>query len=519
MKNKIFINTDENKFAREVLPKQSGLFLVKGSIKLDDTHLSLPTETFLVIFSAVRDDLHSLVICSQGAFFDDVKVWDIEDGAITEGKLDTALTGKVNNNVKTVAQTLTDLEVDTACKNLKFRDANGNFFADRKSYDEVAKLSIAPKFSMFGNNCFSNTFGEHCSYNTFGNNLWGNTFGNFCADNTFGLYCNSNKFGNDCSNNIFGSNCSNNIFGNFFQYAKIDSGVIYIELKSNTNPMSPLKNIHILSGVRGKSRSERLVINIPDEYLNSSRELIITTKRTDGGPSTPEDIVMYYADEVVDKQNKQDNTLATTSKEVVGAINELFNGGVKDKSIEIGKLAQAVQDTLGKVGARVKVLSSGTDLKAVTEAGVYILSGTANYLNAPNNWEHYNTAILIVSGDGSDYNNGKTIIGFQNGSQYPFAATLRNNEWIETDFEAIKYSYTPVQLTATTSTNKTQLDLFLSKVPTAQVMHCTYKDVYAGTLHKINGSWYGVLVGESNTLAGQLSIKLQADGTIIEGTA
>lgn len=33
--------------------------------------------------------------------------------------------------------------------------------------------------------------------------------------------------------------------------------------------------------------------------------------------------------DVPNKQNKQDNTLATTSKEVVGAINELFNGGVK----------------------------------------------------------------------------------------------------------------------------------------------------------------------------------------------
>ena len=85
--------------------------------------------------------------------------------------------------------------------------------------------------------------------------------------------------------------------------------------------------------------------------------------------------------------------------------------------------------------------------------------------------------------------------------------------------DAIKYSYTPVPLTTTTPTNKTQLDLFLSKVPNAQVMHVIYKDVYAGTLHKINESWYGVLVGESNTLAGQLSIKLQADGTIVEGTA
>lgn len=76
MKNKIFKNTDENKFAREVLPEQSGLFLVKGSIKLDDTHLSLPSETSLVILTAGREGiLHSLVICSQGGFFDDVKVW------------------------------------------------------------------------------------------------------------------------------------------------------------------------------------------------------------------------------------------------------------------------------------------------------------------------------------------------------------------------------------------------------------------------------------------------------------
>lgn len=74
MKNKIFRNTDKNKFARELLPTQSGLFLVKGSIKLDDTHLSLPDETFLVIISVSKIS-HSLVICSQGGFFDDVKVW------------------------------------------------------------------------------------------------------------------------------------------------------------------------------------------------------------------------------------------------------------------------------------------------------------------------------------------------------------------------------------------------------------------------------------------------------------
>lgn len=330
----------------------------------------------------------------------------IASGQVTEPKLDADLTTKVNNNVKVVEQVLTDAEIDIASKNLKFRDANGNFFADRKSYDAVAKLSIVPKFSMFGNNCFSNTFGEHCSYNTFGNSFWGNTFGSFCEDNTFGVYCNSNIFSNDCSNNIFGSNCSNNIFGSNLQYSKIDNAVIYIELKSNATSTSPLKNIHILSGVRGKSSTERLVINIPDEYLNSSRELIITTKRMDGGPSTPKDIVMYYADEVVYKQNKQDNTLATTSKEVVGAINELFNGGVKDKSIEVGKLAQAVQDTLKMVGTNVKILPKGTDLLSDNiEEGVHILlpTGSGTYPNFPYSMNLHPgaTAILVKAGDSS----------------------------------------------------------------------------------------------------------------------
>lgn len=107
-----------------------------------------------------------------------------------------------------------------------------------------------------------------------------------------------------------------------------------------------------------------------------------------------------------------------------------------DQLPKIASLETDVASLLGKVGANVKVLSSGTNLKAVTEAGVYILSGTATYLNAPNNWAHYNTSILIVTGDNSNsYNRGKTIIGFQNGSRYPFAATLRNNEWTETDLD------------------------------------------------------------------------------------
>ena len=77
---------------------------------------------------------------------------------------------------------------------------------------------------------------------------------------------------------------------------------------------------------------------------------------------------------------------------------------------------------------------------------------------------------------------------------------------------------TSVSLTAITSTNKTQLDSFLSKVPNAQVMHVTYKDVYAGTLHKIGTDWFGQLVKNTNSYEDCICIKLVADGTVTEGT-
>ena len=168
--------------------------------------------------------------------------------------------------------------------------------------------------------------------------------------------------------------------------------------------------------------------------------------------------------------------------------------------------------------------------KILTDASISITNGYSVPVRITGNAQEYHGMLNIgtgalLSGIVTDTNETH---------HYPFNVSTTdgaiifdaNNYFLEKTsnevtemLDAIKYSYTPVPLTTTTSTNKTQLDLFLSKVPKAQVMHVTYKDVYAGTLHKINGSWYGVLVGESNTLAGQLSIKLQADGTIVEGTA
>lgn len=81
--------------------------------------------------------------------------------------------------------------------------------------------------------------------------------------------------------------------------------------------------------------------------------------------------------------------------------------------------------------------------------------------------------------------------------------------------DATKYSHTSVPFTDTTSSNKTQLDTFLSKVPNATVMHYIYNEIWAGILHKINSDWYGLLVKNTNNPADNINIKLSADGTIV----
>lgn len=80
---------------------------------------------------------------------------------------------------------------------------------------------------------------------------------------------------------------------------------------------------------------------------------------------------------------------------------------------------------------------------------------------------------------------------------------------------SIEFLATCVNFTDTPSSNKTLLELYLDTVPNATVMHCTYKDVYAGTLYKINSDWYGLLVKNTNNPADNINVKLSADGTII----
>ena len=279
----------------------------------------------------------------DGGDYQGVETDNLADGAVTEPKLSLDLQSKVNNNVKYVEQNLDNTEIGVASKNLKIRDDNGNFFVSPLTFSEYVSANSRgiPVNNVFGLTVYQNTFGNNVSNNTFGHNIHDNSFGdhvlfnnfgNIIWNNKFGSYVNYNIFGNGLTDNIigsyvrynvFGNGLAGNNFGNFLYNSKIDNGVSFIELKSNASDYGRVQNIHILSGVRGESATNRLVINISNEHLNSSRELIITTKVANGGVSTPDDIVMYYTDEVVDKQDKTDAALATTDKTIVGAINEL----------------------------------------------------------------------------------------------------------------------------------------------------------------------------------------------------
>lgn len=83
----------------------------------------------------------------------------------------------------------------------------------------------------------------------------------------------------------------------------------------------------------------------------------------------------------------------------------------------------------------------------------------------------------------------------------------------------VRHPYSQIPLSDNILSNRAQLNMFLSSTPDAQVMHCKYKEDYAGTLYEIGGGWYGLLVKNTNNPADNINIKLSADGTITEGNS
>lgn len=206
----------------------------------------------------------------------------------------------------------------------------------------------------------------------------------------------------------------------------------------------------------------------------------------------------------LDENAQQAKTLAQAVK-AFGAIKLKASDNAANKAAltaYLKILTDAEVSTTNGYSVPVRITGNAQEYHGMLNIGTgALLSGIVTDVNENHHYPfNVSTADGVITFDANNYFLEKT-----------------SNEVTEM-LDAIKYSYTPVPLTATTLSNKAQLEVFLSKVPNAQVMHCTYKDVYAGTLHKINGDWFGLLVKNTNNYEDALQVKLQADGTLIEGT-
>ena len=267
------------------------------------------------------------------------------------------LQGKVNDNVRTIPQSLNNEQVVQAQINVKLRDDRDNIFYDPKDLNEAFSAGVVkPRNSVFGAGCktnyfayesWNNYFGDKCIGNSFGYGCHGNRLGYDCSKNTFesyckgnklGSYCKSNTIGDSCNNNTLGNNCgyitleqscSNNIFGNKSNRITLGYRCVHNTFENectNISLGSDCANIHFINS-KGISFSKPalrnitvlningggLEITIPDEYLveqKSSRHLIITSKAT--GESTADDLIFYFADEVATQENVDSQISAKT---------------------------------------------------------------------------------------------------------------------------------------------------------------------------------------------------------------
>lgn len=267
------------------------------------------------------------------------------------------LQGKVNDNVRTIPQSLNNEQVVQAQINVKLRDDRDNIFYDPKDLNEAFSAGVVkPRNSVFGAGCktnyfayesWNNYFGDKCIGNSFGYGCHGNRLGYDCSKNTFesyckgnklGSYCKSNTIGDSCNNNTLGNNCgyitleqscSNNIFGNKSNRITLGYRCVHNTFENectNISLGSDCANIHFINS-KGISFSKPalrnitvlningggLEITIPDEYLveqRSSRHLIITSKAT--GESTADGLIFYFADEVATQENVDSQISAKT---------------------------------------------------------------------------------------------------------------------------------------------------------------------------------------------------------------
>lgn len=155
--------------------------------------------------------------------------------------------------------------------------------------------------------------------------------------------------------------------------------------------------------------------------------------------------VQAILNDVANKQYITDKTLQTTAKTIVGAINEVYGGGLADNAVTETKLSQSIQTILGMVGTNVKAINENTDLNTITEKGIYILMAGHSYTNYPmsdgissSSWFINSPSLLLVSDYVAATSVVQTCIGLSFTYFFPSIKTRAKNpsywgEWAGKD--------------------------------------------------------------------------------------
>ena len=240
------------------------------------------------------------------------------------------------------------------------------------------------------------------------------------------------------------------------------------------------------------------------------------------------------------------SSLTTTSKHIIGAINEINANAVhSDKLVPtLEAITIKTGNTPDDKAANVAVIKAYVDnLKALgvdTTKGYMIPIRTSS--------EDALVGFIIPNMTGTGYvglgeiNNGNgtnlyisnkgnvSMYRLQDKSDDNLTTTTKSIVGAINELNALAKGYstifTPIELTTETAQNKTAIDARVAAF-TAQgisltngcCIPVTYKGVYAGNISLINGDWYGLLVKNTNNPADNINIKLSADGTITEGNS
>lgn len=237
--------------------------------------------------------------------------------------------------------------------------------------------------------------------------------------------------------------------------------------------------------------------------------------------------------------------LTTTSKQIVGAINEINANAVhKDKfvptleaiAIKTGNTPDDKDANVAAIkayvnnlkalgvdttkGYMIPIKASGRNGFLSTRSGNYPYAG---YAAADSNVNDFYNIMILGNGEYYDTKIQSEVSNTLNTISKRIADAINEVNALAKGYSTI---FTPIELTTETAQNKTAIDARVAAF-TAQgisltngcCIPVTYKGVYAGNISLINGDWYGLLVKNTNNPADNINIKLSADGTITEGNS